>query len=484
MSSLHSRVVVCGGGLAGLSAAVTAQEAGASVLLIEKAPELGGTTKLSGGLLWTFADYEEARRKVPHGDPALQWLVLETLAESRSWLQKLGVKMGPLERVLGHGNGQSVDPAEMIEILAARFARLGGEVRLESGLESLLASNGIVHGARTVRDARFEDHPAAAVVLATGGFQGNHELLARYIVADPMNLALRANYWSTGDGLIAATRLGAGVSPGLGTFYGHALAAPPARYSKFQLRDASQYHGALSVALNLNGERFADETAQTGEEALNQALAQQPEGRGVYIVDEDAMDETPIQGRPSVTRAILGRATALGGTVIEAATIEKLCERLAECGVSAARALVTLREFNTAVANGRADDLVPRRALRRKALSRPPFRAVAVKAAITFTMGGLLIDERARVLWRAGSTSSFAPTPVDRAYADTSGAATAIGSDYRQMPIVGLYAAGNDAGNISHFGYMGGLATALTTGQAAGREAAALAVRRTSIFPT
>lgn len=474
MTSHANRIVVCGGGLAGLSAAVTALEAGASVLLVEKAPELGGTTKLSGGLLWTFGDYEDARRKVPNGDAALQWLVFDTLEASRAWLHGLGVKLGPLERVLGHGSGQSVDPAEMIDVLASRFEALGGELRLDTGLESLRLEDGVIHGARTVRDGRFEEHRADAVVLATGGFQGNHELLARYVVRDPANLALRASVWCTGDGLIAATQVGAGVSPGLGTFYGHALAAPPARYTRFQLRDASAYHGALSVALNLNGDRFADETAETGEEALNQQLAQQPEGRGVYIVDEDSMDEEAIQGRRSVTRSIVGRIRALGGTVIEADSLEKLCVGLAELGIPATRALAKLHEFNAAMRNGRAHDLVPARIRRRKPLERPPFVAVAVKSAITFTMGGVLIDERARVLWRAGSTSSFAPVPVDRAYADTHGPSTSIGVDYRQTPIVGLYAAGNDAGNISHFGYTGGLASALTTGQTAGRESAAL----------
>ena len=76
------------------------------------------------------------------------------------------------------------------------------------------------------------------------------------------------------------------------------------------------------------------------------------------------------------------------------------------------------------------------------------------------------------MLCRAGTTSPFAPVPVDRAYADTSGASTTIGVDYRQTPVAGLYAAGNDVGNISHQGYIGGLACALTTGRMAGADAA------------
>ena len=475
MSHDSDRIIVCGGGLAGLSAAVTALQAGAKVTLIEKAPELGGTASVSGGLIWTFGDYEVARAKVPHGDPALQWLVFDSIDESRAWLQTLGVKLGPMEeRVLEHGRGQSVEPAQMIEALAKRFSALGGETLLETALESLILSGGVVRGVRTLRDGRVAELPGGAVILATGGFQGNPELLARYVLNDPDNLILRANPWSTGDGFMAATQVGAAVSPGLDNFYGHALAAPPARYSRFQFRDVTQYHGSLSVALNLDGVRFADETGGPGEEALNQQLARQRGGRGVYIVDDDAMELHPNQGRETITRTILARARSVGGTVIEAATLEELCEGFPALGIPAERALASLREFNTVMESARADALKPGRLQHRKPLVKPPFHAVAVKAAITFTMGGLQIDERARVLWRAGGTSPFAQVPESRAYVDTERSVVAIGSDYRQMPIRGLYAAGNDAGNISHFGYMGGLASALTVGRTAGANATVL----------
>lgn len=462
-----TRVLVCGGGLAGLSAGVTALEAGAGVTLVEKAPEVGGTTRLSGGLLWTFADYEEARRLVANGDPALQWLVYDTLDDACAWLAGMGIALGARERVLGHGSGCSVDPNLMIDTLADRFAKLGGEIRADTALESLAMRDGAVIGARDDRGALIE---ADAVVLATGGFQGNQELLSRYVVRDAANLALRANYWSTGDGFIAATDAGAAASPGLATFYGHALAAPPARFGKHQFREASAYHGALSVALNLDGERFTDETAGTGEEALNQRLAQQRECRGVYIVDASAMEVEAIQGRGAVTRTILARIKGLGGTVIEAPTLEALCERLREVGIPSRRALATLRQFNAAMGDG--DDVVPTRTQRRAPLERPPFAAVLVQAGITFTMGGLRIDERARVLRRARSTSSFAPVPLERAFSESSDDGMTIGVDHREAPIRGLFAAGNDAGNMSHGGYMGGLACALTTGRVAGAQAA------------
>jgi succinate dehydrogenase/fumarate reductase flavoprotein subunit len=465
-------VLVCGAGLAGLSAAVSAQEHGARVTVCEKAPVPGGTTLLSGGLLWTFADYEEIRRRIPFGDGALQWLVLETIDASREWLKDFGVRMGPIRHVLDHGLGSDFEPEQAIGLLVDRLCRYGGALRLGCGLESLLTLQGRVRGARVVNEGVCEEIAADAVVLATGGFQGNAELLARYVLRGPGRLALRANAWSTGDGFLAATDAGAAVSAGLHTFYGHPLIAPPGRYMPHALREASMYHGALSVALNLDGVRFADETEPTGDEALNQHLAQQPFGLAAFVVDDHAMDTPALQGLDLITRTLLQRARAARGHVAEAASLEQLCDAMAAMGLPPRRALASLHEFNSHMAEGKADDLRPARSRHRVPLMRPPFHAVLVQAGITATMGGLLVDEKLRVLRRAGTSSIFADTPTERAFAEPAGCVLSIGERYRQTWLDGLHAAGGDVGNVSHFGYAGGLATALTTGRAAGRSAA------------
>ena len=478
MSTAAQPVVVCGGGFAGLSAAVTALEAGASVTLIEKAPYLGGTTLLSGGTLWSFIEYDKIREHIPNGDPALQWLVHDALPAGRAWLQALGVKFDDIGQMLNIGHGYVMDPAGAIGLLGERFKALGGQLHLETGLHSLVMHEGEVTGVRALHDGRVREIAAGAVVIATGGFQGNTELLARYVLRDPDNLMLRANYWSTGDGFIAATDAGAAASPGLDTFYGHALAAPPARVDNRQFREAAQHHGRLCVAINMQGDRFADETEGTGEEVLNQRLAQQPGGLGFYVMDDEHMEQMSMQGRGALIRVILERSKKIGALVLEGETIEALCRAMAQHGVPEARALATLKTFNAALESGRADELKPSRLGNRKPLKKPPFRAIHVKAGITFTMGGLAVDERARVLWRAGTTSHFAPVPTERAYVEqglpADGNPLAIGQYYRQAPIHGLFAAGNDAGNISHLSYMGGLASALVMGRNAGRHAAQL----------
>jgi succinate dehydrogenase/fumarate reductase flavoprotein subunit len=102
---------------------------------------------------------------------------------------------------------------------------------------------------------------------------------------------------------------------------------------------------------------------------------------------------------------------------------------------------------------GRADDLpVPRRA-RRHALDRAPFWAIKVKASITFTAGGLAVDEAMRVLDRFSSASPLA-----------------LGAAAHQ-PVPGLFAAGCDCGGFSGVDYLGGLASALVSGRRAGLSA-------------
>jgi succinate dehydrogenase/fumarate reductase flavoprotein subunit len=447
------RVVVCGAGMAGLTAAITALELGAHVTVLEKAPKAGGTAAISGGSFWTFADLNELRRAIPSGDALLQQEVCDGLDAGLEWLGSLGVRLQPFT-VIKHGRGKSAVPHEAIDALLHRFNALGGELRLETSVDALLERDGRVVGVLAASERECFELSADAVILATGGFQGNPELIARYMRG--VDVILRANPWSTGDGMIAAERVGAALTPGMDHFYGHALAASPARIRPETFREASQYYGTLVVALNRSGLRFADESAGTGEEVLNQQLAQQADGEGFYVADNAIAQMNAQPGL--LVRVVIERAIAAGGTVVRADTLEGLCHGLAQHGVPARVALKTLTEFNTAVTSGRSDELVPPRARNLYPISSPPFFAVKVKAAITFSMGGLAVDESMRVLRRSGGSSPLAAFVTNV-------------SDVRMMPIRGLWAAGCDVGNLSHLGYMGSLSAALVTGRIAGASA-------------
>ena len=117
-------------------------------------------------------------------------------------------------------------------------------------------------------------------------------------------------------------------------------------------------------------------------------------------------------------------------------------------GVDADQALTTLREYDAAVAAGRASELpVPKRANAHR-LAEPPFHALLVRPGVTFTLGGIEVDDDLRVL------------------------------DAADRPIPGLFAAGADAGGTYDDGYMGGLVLGLVQGRIAGRAAAAWATSR------
>ena len=89
--------------------------------------------------------------------------------------------------------------------------------------------------------------------------------------------------------------------------------------------------------------------------------------------------------------------------MVSANAIDKLNTRLAELGLTASVVGAELMDFNAAMSDGLADNLTPARRGNRRALSMPPYCAVAVKVSITFTMGGLQIVEHARLRRRSGN---------------------------------------------------------------------------------
>jgi fumarate reductase flavoprotein subunit len=344
-------LIVAGAGMAGLVAAARARELGASVVTLEKGDRPGGSFLLSTGFVWRYRDWARFREECPRGDEKLQRLVYERLDDDLAWLESLGASV--LARETGNPItvGARVDPVQAIDALARR----AGEIRLGDPLN---------------------ERPGAPTVLATGGFQGDRELVRRYVTPEADSLVLRANGWSTGDALRVALACGASLTDGMDEFYGRNLAAAP-QISPGDFVPLAQLYAKHATVLNARGERFT--TRHWAEVDVVQWTARQPGARAWYHVAESALAER-----------VRDRAV---GEMIEAAR--------------AAGAPVERRDGKL---------------------------VVEVAAAITTTLGGIRIDERARA-------------------AD------------------GLFAAGADAGGISTGGYSGGLAAALVFGKIAAEEA-------------
>jgi succinate dehydrogenase/fumarate reductase flavoprotein subunit len=458
-------VLVLGGGMSGLVAAITALEKGARVTLAEKSSGLGGSMALSNGLIWTFSDKGQLRSEIPQGDDALQDLIADRLLDGLKWLLSNGVVLDPEQTFQWYGFGRRANPAQMVPALEERARSLGAIILTNTALDHLLIERGAVVGAQLYGDQGVCDIRANATVLATGGFQGNPELVGRYITHHAHALYLRSNPFSTGDGLLAALTAGAATSELLHSFYGHAMAAPPARFNRLEFQSISQKYGVLSVAINLDGKRFTDETQGTGEEDLNFCIAQQREATAIYVVDSHIANMEWKDNAPG--RVAIGRAKSAGGPVLEADSLLALADKLATWGIPSDQALHTFKEYNDAITGGFTDRLKPPRRKHRVALAEGPFTAVKVKAGITYTCGGLKADLDMGVARRSRSVSTLNNLRADA-------------SDLRLEPIPGLFAAGCDVGGISNWGYMGGLSQALVTGRIAGESAAdaALACRR------
>src|SRR3954452_12987520 len=93
MAATARQVVVVGGGMAGLVAALTAREAGADVLVLEAGAAPGGSAALSAGFITTFGSFEDYQRRIPLGEPVQGRLVQEQYDTAVTWLADLGMPL-------------------------------------------------------------------------------------------------------------------------------------------------------------------------------------------------------------------------------------------------------------------------------------------------------------------------------------------------------------------------------------------------------
>ncbi len=436
------RVVVAGGGLAGLTASLRATELGADeVILLEKGDRPGGSFLYSSGYIWSYRDMQTFRREAPGGDSSLQRLVFEQLESSIRWLEERSVPALTHETGNPLTFGARLDPARTVETLAGRITSSGARIYLRAALESLVEGSGGVAGVRVSSDGGSDFEPADATILASGGFGSSPELVRRYVIRGPGEMRVRANPWNTGDGFIAALAVGARPSAGLDEFYGRNLPAPPADFPPEEFVEVSQLYGRYAVAVNANGERYADEGADWSETALTRATAHQPGLRAWYILDSQALQR---KVRERSVEDMVATARRVGGTVLRAGSLEGLAHKLAGRGVPPEKLLHTLEGYNAALAGGEGGKLSPPRSGPAAAVRVPPFVAVEVAPSITHTIGGLSVDAGCRVLRQAGG-----------------------------QPIPGLYAAGVEVGGVSVGGYTSGLAAALVFGRVAAESAVA-----------
>jgi succinate dehydrogenase/fumarate reductase flavoprotein subunit len=219
-------LVVVGAEAAGLAAANRAVDLAGRVLLLEKGSEVGGSAALSAGILWTAPDVEVGRRIQPDGDPLLTRLVIEGYEQAVADVRAAGVTVSPEWRDhLEWGRACKIDIADLFARWSAKVNSSGDLLTSISDLK-LICDQAGVSGVRFRHAGETKVALGRAVVLATGGFQGDPELKQRFIGGGADDIAVRSNPRSVGDGFRLGSAAGAAASRHLSGFYGHTLPSP------------------------------------------------------------------------------------------------------------------------------------------------------------------------------------------------------------------------------------------------------------------
>lgn len=476
MSAAEAHVVVVGCGIAGLAAAVSALEAGARVTILERAPqdERGGQTRYTDAYLRMKSetevtdDFEDmfANNAGGYLDPALvheaagardQWPALlrslsfadpeivsafaDAAGPTVQWLKTFGVRFDFLPtqfltksqpRLLPIGGGLA-----LVEALIAEAEKRGAAFAYETAATGLLQDErGHIVGVRAVGPgARPLEFRGQAVVLGCGGFEGNPEMLSRYM--GPRSIYLRpvcrGGYYNKGEGIRMALEVGAAPCGDYGSY--HAEPVDP----RSGVAEPSVFIFSYGILVNQQGKRFADEAPATIDacyERITREIYNQPNGIAYAVLDARhtripnyrlglRTDQPPIVGA-----SVSDLANALG---IPADALQAtLAEYNRACSA---------REFTPLVLDGLATrGLVPAKSNWAHALDQAPFHAYPVISSNVLTFGGLKVDRHARVLNQQGD------------------------------PIPGLYAAGEVVG-LYYKNYVG--ATSVLKGAVFGRFAGA-----------
>lgn len=486
-------VVVVGAGNAALSAAMAARENGATVLVLEKAPEheKGGNSYFTaGGFRFCHTGVEDAATDVltdlspaeleqivlPNHDrnvfydalmkvtrhqsnEDMAWRLIDNSRPTMVWLRKHGIRFIPMfgrqsflvdgkHHFYGGVNIEAVGGgAGLVEAEIKRVKELGCEIRYDTGAVKLLQdSKRRITGLQVRGPDGYEEISARAIVLACGGFESNPEMRARYLGHGWDLARVRGTRHNMGDGIRMALDIGArpyGNWSGCHSV-GWDISAP--EYGDYEVLDNFQKHSyPWGIMVNLNGERFVDE----GEDLRNHTyvkfgriIMSQPYRTAIQIFDQKTI---PVLRDEYRIRQV---------TKVTANTIEELA---AELEIDPAKLKDTVETFNAACQPGKFNPsildgvttkgLTPNKTNWALPIDEPPFEAYVTTTGVTFTFGGLKID------------------------------ALGVVQDMSDRSIPGLYAAGELVGGLFYENYPGGsgLMAGAVYGKIAGENAAAFA---------
>lgn len=425
-------VVVAGSGVAGLSAAVAAAEAGAKVVVLERAPreERGGQSRYTEAYLRMKshsevtddfethlaangsgaidpdliqelarppADRAAYARALGVVDPDVVGTFADRAGPTIDWMKGFGVRFDFLPtqfltksqpRLLPVGGGLA-----LVEALAARAEALGVAFRYETTAVRLEQDGEGRVCALIARDTEGQLRLAGQVVLACGGFEGNPEMMTRYVGPRAVHLRpiCKGGYFNRGEGIRMALDIGASGAGEFGSY--HAEPVDP----RSGVSEPSVFIFPYGILVNKDGRRFTDEAPGTVDahyERVTRRIYEQRDGIAWVILDARHL---------RIPNYKLGIRT--DKPPIVAKTIAEMAQAL-ELPVEALEA--TVAEYNAACVPGEwkpleldglaTQGLTPRKSNWATPLEEGPFHAYPIMSANVFTFGGLQIDASARVV--------------------------------------------------------------------------------------
>ena len=485
-------IVIVGAGGAGMTAALTAADAGKSVLVLESQPAVGGNSvKSTGGMNAAktvyqdantfdeaagiektlkaaegYADNEaitalaakvreqwEAWQAAPEGyfdsaelfaldtliggkglnDPALVETLVNNSAAAIDYLDSINIHLNNVAAFGGasikrihrpvNEEGKTVSVGAYTVPLLEKACQENEKVALLTDVTAtkLLTENGTVVGVEAQGKAGNKvTVNAKAVILATGGFGANLDMVVQY-KPDLAGFMTTNADGIQGQGILMATEIGAA------TVDMEQIQIHPTVQADTASLITEGLRGDGAILVNANGERFIDEVGT--RDVVSAAEIAQPDSFSWLVVDQKMVDAS------SVIQGYINRGLMLQGDSYEALA--------AELGIPADAFAATMEKWNGYVAEKNDPDFG--RTSFAQPLDTAPFYAVKVTAGIHHTMGGLKIDPQTHVL-------------------NTEGAI-----------IPGLFAAGEVTGGVHGGNRLGGNAVAdfVVFGRIAGQEAAA-----------
>jgi fumarate reductase flavoprotein subunit len=391
-------VVVVGSGGAGLAAAIQAHDEGASVLIVEKMPTLGGNTiKASAGMNAAETRFQRVKgiqdskalfyaETLKGGgnknNPELLRRFVENAPEAIEWLACRGIMLNDITTTGGMSIDRTHRPRDgsavggyLISGLVRNVTKRGIDVMLDTAVDDILFSDGEVSGVRLLTDENEAvTVQAKSVVVATGGFSANSAMVVKYR-PDLEGFVTTNHKGATGGGIALLERIGAGTVD-MGEIQIH----PTVEQNTSYLISES-IRGGGAILVNQQGSRFYNEMST--RDKVSAAIIALPEHFAYIVFDEHvraknkAADEYIAKGL--VTSASSPRALA------------------AALGMDEQAFLATLERYNGFVEKQHDDDFGRTTALRAP-INEGPFHAIQIAPGVHHTMGGVTVNTQTEVL--------------------------------------------------------------------------------------